>query len=352
MSGASETTAAAAAMANREPFNVTAAASQTQMEHQMRMPYAGDGACGFMQMGSSPPPYQSIPSGGMVVNHVGNSSEQKRRRGRPRKYAPDGNIAFSMASSPQQQQPQGFSQTAAPPHLPSQAAAAADGSGSPSGKKVRGRPRGSRNKKQQKEALGSTGIGFIPYVLNVNAGEDVSSKIMAVFQNGPRAVCILSANGTISTVTLSQAATSGGTVTYEGRFDILSLSGSFMLSQVGGQKRRTGGLSVSLAGPDGSVLGGSVAGLLIAATPTQVIVGSFLPDGHKEGGRKKGASSVPARVNTGGSGGGDGGGGSSSFSRGTQSESSDGGPLSPLNMTGGHPFNEITPQAMSSMPWK
>lgn len=45
--------------------------------------------------------------------------------------------------------------------------------------------------------------------------QDVSSKIMAFSQNGPRTVCILSANGAVSNVTLRQAATSGGTATYE-----------------------------------------------------------------------------------------------------------------------------------------
>jgi hypothetical protein len=39
----------------------------------------------------------------------------------------------------------------------------------------------------------------------------------------------------------------------------------------GGQRSRTGGLSVSLAGPDGRLLGGGVAGLLIAASPIQVL---------------------------------------------------------------------------------
>ena len=45
--------------------------------------------------------------------------------------------------------------------------------------------------------------------------QDVSSKIMSFSQHGPRGICILSANGAISNVTLRQAATSGGTVTYE-----------------------------------------------------------------------------------------------------------------------------------------
>lgn len=56
----------------------------------------------------------------------------------------------------------------------------------------------------------------------------------------------------------------------QGRFEILSLSGSFLLTESDGQRSRTGGLSVSLAGPDGRVLGGGVAGLLTAASPVQV----------------------------------------------------------------------------------
>jgi hypothetical protein len=56
----------------------------------------------------------------------------------------------------------------------------------------------------------------------------------------------------------------------QGRFEILSLSGSFLLSENAGQRSRTGGLSVSLSGPDGRVLGGGVAGLLTAASPVQV----------------------------------------------------------------------------------
>ena len=43
--------------------------------------------------------------------------------------------------------------------------------------------------------------------------------------------------------------------------------GSFTMAEEG--RRRTGGLSVSLAGPDGRVVGG-VAGMLRAASPIQV----------------------------------------------------------------------------------
>ena len=44
--------------------------------------------------------------------------------------------------------------------------------------------------------------------------------------------------------------------------------GSFTMAEEG--RRRTGGLSVSLAGPDGRVVGGVVAGMLLAASPIQV----------------------------------------------------------------------------------
>jgi hypothetical protein len=43
-----------------------------------------------------------------------------------------------------------------------------------------------------------------------------------------------------------------------------------MHSDSSGSRNRTGGLSVSLASPDGRVVGGGVGGMLIAASPVQV----------------------------------------------------------------------------------
>ncbi|CAK9150212.1 unnamed protein product [Ilex paraguariensis] len=196
-------------------------------------------------------------------------------------------------------------------------------------------------------------IGWKTIWLSENAAEmarktnrllDVLAKLMTFSQNTTRAVCILSANGAISNVTLRQASTSGGTVTYEGRFEILSLSGSFLLTESGGQRSRTGGLSVSLAGPDGRVLGGGVAGLLTAAAPVQVVVGSFMADGRKQSksGQAEGLISPP-KLASGASGG-------SPQSRGTLSESS-GGPGSPLNQSTGA-CNNNNPQGMATMPWR
>ncbi|CAO2147635.1 unnamed protein product [Urochloa humidicola] len=153
----------------------------------------------------------------------------------------------------------------------------------------RGRPRGS-GRRQILATLGewyalSAGGSFTPHVIIVGTGEDVAARIMSFSQKGPRSICILSANGSISNVTLRQPDSSGSTFTYDGRFEILQLMGSFTMAEEG--RRRTGRLSVSLAGPDGRVVGGVVAGMLRAASPIQVIVGSFLPNSLKQHQRRK-----------------------------------------------------------------
>lgn len=205
----------------------------------------------------------------------------KKKRGRPRKYAQDGS-AIMMPLNPTP------ISTSPPPSQNSAPAAF-------SLKRGRGRPSGFLTKhhpRAEMESLGemvaySAGANFTPHIITVAAGEDVTMKIISFSQQGPRAICILSANGVISNVTLRQPDSSGGTLTYEGRFELLSLSGSFMPNENGGTKSRSGGMSVSLASPDGRVVGGGVAGLLVAASPVQVVVGSFLPSYQLEQKAKK-----------------------------------------------------------------
>ncbi|KAM0940327.1 putative AT-hook motif nuclear-localized protein [Dioscorea sansibarensis] len=205
--------------------------------------------------------------GGGVV--VGGEDLSRKKRGRPRKYGPEG---MTLALSPN---------WSSSPLSPGSDFAA---------KRGRGRPPGS-GKRQLLAALGewfaySAGGNFTPHIVTIAAGEDVAARIFSFSQKGPRAICILSANGAISNVTLRQPGSSGGTLTYEGRFEILSLSGSFAITDNSGVRSRTGGLSVSLAGPDGRVVGGGVAGQLLAASPIQVVVGSFMPNTFKEHKRK------------------------------------------------------------------
>lgn len=56
-----------------------------------------------------------------------------------------------------------------------------------------------------------------------------------------------------------------------------------MPTEIQGTRSRSGGMSVSLASPDGRVVGGSVAGLLVAASPVQV--SSFLYSFDIKGGK-------------------------------------------------------------------
>ncbi|PSR92909.1 AT-hook motif nuclear-localized protein [Actinidia chinensis var. chinensis] len=136
----------------------------------------------------------------------------------------------------------------------------------------------SSSKKNQLDALGNAVRGFTPHIISVDAGEDVYQKIMFLMQQSKREICVLSASGSIYNPSLRQPATSGGNITYEGQFDILLLSGSYIRTALGG---RTGGLSVCLSSTDGQIIGGGIGGPLKAAGPVQVIVGTFLPDAIK-----------------------------------------------------------------------
>ncbi|KAK4349676.1 hypothetical protein RND71_032431 [Anisodus tanguticus] len=185
----------------------------------------------------------------------------KKKRGRPRKYGPEGS-KMSLGLSP-------LAST-----TPS------TGSITPGPKRAKGRPPGS-GWKQQLAPLGewmnaSAGLAFTPHVIHINVGEDVTAKLLAFAEQRPRALCVLSANGSVSAVTLRPPASSGSTVTYEGRFEILCLSGSYLVSESGGPRDRTGGISISVSSPDGHVLGGAVGGRLVAASPVQVVVCSFV----------------------------------------------------------------------------
>uniref|UniRef100_M1D280 AT-hook motif nuclear-localized protein n=1 Tax=Solanum tuberosum TaxID=4113 RepID=M1D280_SOLTU len=238
-------------------------------------------------------------SGSIVATTPVNVTEEtKKKRGRPRKYGPDGKPAVALSPMP----------------ISASIPLAGDFS---AWKNSGSRPVDSFKKKNkfEVETPGSTGVdlfalflfvsalfievsyweemaysvgaNFTPHVITVNTGEDVNMKIISFAQQGSRAICVLAANGAISNVTLRQPNSSGGTLTYEGHFEILSLTGSFMPSDNGVTKSRSGGMSVSLSGPDGQVMGGGLAGMLVAAGPIQIVVGSFLPGQQLEQKPKK-----------------------------------------------------------------
>lgn len=220
---------------------------------------------------AAPPPGFSAAADAPPASVAVSSTETKKKRGRPRKYGPDGKRSLTLALSP----------------MPISSSIPLTGE-FPNWKRdneisqaIIKKPQRFEFENPGQRLAYSVGANFTPHVITVNAGEDITMKVMSFSQQESRAICILSANGTISNVTLRQATSSGGTLTYEGRFEILALTGSYMPTQNGATKSRCGGMSVSLAGQDGRVVGGGLAGLLVAAGPVQVVVGSFLP-GHQQ----------------------------------------------------------------------
>ncbi|XP_074317547.1 AT-hook motif nuclear-localized protein 1-like isoform X2 [Silene latifolia] len=225
----------------------------------------------------------AVGSAGAPATEANTLMGSKKKRGRPRKYGPDGPLTLALSPKPISVSGPAavidFSSEKRPKIKPVAAAA-------PPPVVKQHQP------KIEAENIGewvscSVGANFTPHIITAQAGEDVTMKVMSFSQQGPRAICILSANGVISSVTLRQPNSSGGTLTYEGRFEILSLTGSFMPSESGGIRNRSGGMSVSLANSDGRVIGGSVAGLLIASSPVQIVVGSFLAGNQHEQNPKK-----------------------------------------------------------------
>ncbi|XP_047976079.1 AT-hook motif nuclear-localized protein 19-like [Salvia hispanica] len=156
-------------------------------------------------------------------------------------------------------------------------------------RRARGRPAGSKNKPKPPIFVTRDSPNALrSHVLEVASGSDVADSIAQFARRRQRGVCVLSANGAVADVTLRQPS-----VALPGRFEILSLTGSFL---PGPSPPGSTGLTVYLAGGQGQVLGGSVLGALVAAGPVMVIASTFsnavyerLPLGEDEEGEEEAA---------------------------------------------------------------
>ncbi|XP_037480084.1 AT-hook motif nuclear-localized protein 9-like [Triticum dicoccoides] len=229
----------------------------------------------------------------------------KRKRGRPRKYGPDGAMKHHMSSSSssahhQQQQHQMMV-------APQQRMGSMAGQGMAGGlddaaqKKKRGRPPGTGKKLSSPSSKpsgnafpGSAGTSFTPHIITASPSEDVAGKIAAFANQSPRAVCVLSAMGSVSRAVLRHPAdhppSYNNPAIYEGLYEILSLSGSYNLNE--GQQNQTDGISVTLCSPERHVIGGVLGGALVAASTVQVVLGTFVQGGSKS--KSKKAAKPPA----------------------------------------------------------
>lgn len=153
------------------------------------------------------------------------------------------------------------------------AAAANSGQEDLVGRRPRGRPPGSKNKPKPPVIITRESANTLrAHILEVGNGCDVFECVANYARRRQRGICILSGAGTVTNVSIRQPAAAGAIVTLHGRFEILSLSGSFLPPPA---PPGATSLTIFLAGGQGQVVGGSVVGELTAAGPVIVIAASF-----------------------------------------------------------------------------
>ncbi|XP_057805449.1 AT-hook motif nuclear-localized protein 9-like [Salvia miltiorrhiza] len=185
-----------------------------------------------------------------VANGGGDGGfREKRKRGRPRKQLGEIQPEFRVV---------------------------AEDPGGPQ-KRGRGRPKGSGKWQTLAASFGlnggeAGGSNFTPYIIDVEAGENIVERIWSFSKMTCDSICILSASGSISTAQIFLPASRDRILKWEGHFTIVCLNGSHTYDDKGA---KTGLLTVQLANSDGRFYGGAVAGSLIAAGPTQIIVSTF-----------------------------------------------------------------------------
>ncbi|KAL2460778.1 AT-hook motif nuclear-localized protein 22 [Abeliophyllum distichum] len=140
-------------------------------------------------------------------------------------------------------------------------------------RRPRGRPAGSKNKPKPPIIITRDSANALrSHVMEVANGCDIQESISTFATRRQRGVCILSGSGTVTNVTIRQPAAPGAVVTLNGRFEILSLSGSFLPPPA---PPVASGLTIYLAGGQGQVVGGSVVGPLLASGPVVIMAATF-----------------------------------------------------------------------------
>ncbi|KAK4414352.1 AT-hook motif nuclear-localized protein 23 [Sesamum alatum] len=191
-------------------------------------------------------------------------------------------------------------------------------SGDAVGRRPRGRPPGSKNKPKPPVIITRESANTLrAHILEVSSGCDVFEAVATYARKRQRGICVLSGTGTVNNVSLRQPAAAGSVVTLHGRFEILSLTGSFLPPPA---PPGATSLTIYLAGGQGQVVGGNVVGALIASGPVIIIAASFtnvayerLPLDEEEGLQMQPPVSQPPSGGGGGGGGGSGGVGGNQF---------------------------------------
>ncbi|XP_019181636.1 PREDICTED: AT-hook motif nuclear-localized protein 23-like [Ipomoea nil] len=140
-------------------------------------------------------------------------------------------------------------------------------------RRPRGRPPGSKNKPKPPVIIARESANTLrAHILEIGNGCDVFDCVATYARRRQRGICVMSGSGTVTDVTLRQSAAAGTVVTLHGRFEILSLSGSFLPPPA---PPGATSLTIYLAGEQGQVVGGNVVGELMTAGPVILMAASF-----------------------------------------------------------------------------
>ncbi|KAL1202563.1 AT-hook motif nuclear-localized protein 17 [Cardamine amara subsp. amara] len=148
-------------------------------------------------------------------------------------------------------------------------------------RRPRGRPPGSKNKPRAPVLLThhDSEPPMSPYILQVPSGNDIVETINRFCRRKGIGFCVLSGSGSVVNVTLRQPspAAPGSTITFHGKFDLLSVSATFLPPppRTSMSPLVSNFFTVSLAGPQGQIIGGFVAGPLISAGTVYVVAASI-----------------------------------------------------------------------------
>ncbi|XP_054797642.1 AT-hook motif nuclear-localized protein 28-like [Prosopis cineraria] len=155
--------------------------------------------------------------------------------------------------------------------------------------KPKGRPPGSKNKpkapiiisKMDEEALK-------PVIIEISAGCDVVNELIKFAQSRDSGLTVLNGSGSVTNVTLSHTFSNAPSLTLHGTFTMLSLSGTFVKSHVASPFASSSTLpnpsllfpgyssfTICLAGAQGQIFGGVIAGRIIAASLVVVVATTF-----------------------------------------------------------------------------
>ncbi|KAK9022047.1 hypothetical protein V6N11_002343 [Hibiscus sabdariffa] len=164
-------------------------------------------------------------------------------------------------------------------------------------KKARGRPPGSKNKPKPPIVITRDSDSTMkPVILEITAGSDIIDAIISFARRNHVCINIMSATGSVSSVTLRHPVSQAPALSLHGPFTLLSLYGSFIAATTLSSSNETpqsssssssatpGSLSstlsccfgVTLAGAQGQVFGGVVGGKVMAATQVIVVATTFV----------------------------------------------------------------------------